>query len=78
MLIHKLHVPSKLSEQLLRREEPLVDGARVEEEFGTGGGVDEGGDEFVEGGEKEGDVDDESAAEAFGVVGLEEVEELLR
>ena len=76
MPILKVHIPIKLLKQLVTLEQTFFDCSRVEEELGTCGGVDEGGDEFVEGGKEEGDVDDEGAAEALGVVGLEKVEKL--
>ena len=70
MPILKVHIPIKLLKQLVTLEQSFFDSSRVEEEFDTCGGVDEGGDEFVEGGEEEGDVDDEGPAQALGVVGL--------
>ena len=76
MPILKMHISIKLLKQLVALEQSFLDCSRVKEEFGTRGGVDEGGDEFVEGGEEEGDVDDEGPAKALGVMGLEEVEKL--
>ena len=66
MPILKVHIPIKLLKQLVALEQTFFDCSGVEEEFCTGGGVDEGGDEFVEGGEEEGDVDDEGPAESGG------------
>ncbi len=49
---------------------------RVKLHFGTGDGVYEGSDDFEEGVDEEGEVDDDGLAEMFWVVSLEDVEDL--
>lgn len=63
-------------ECLIRCEEAIGEDSGVEFEFVAGDGVDKGEDDFEEEVDEGGDVDDEGDAEAFGVVGLDDVEDL--
>ena len=76
MFIHKLDIAAKLLPAQILVEDTLFDDFGVESHFGASDGVDEGGDDFEEGVDEEGEVDDDRFAEMFWVVGLEVVEDL--
>ena len=78
MLIHKLDIAAKLLPAQILVEDTLFDDFGVESHFRARDRVDEGSDDFEEGVDEEGEVDDDRFAEVFWVVGLEVVEDLQR